>query len=185
MDVSSTLYNNWSKYNISSLEYPCEPYYFIGNGVLWKCNNSDISIKELELQAIESMKAQFPWYPKDSLLDIISFYSMWEYSRSQLHISCQEKDLIDESNNISDEANLYIAPETIMFMDSDDLYCLYNFKNHNCIRGGKIIHDIYEYIKRYSSLDAYLRTFDKSIHVRIYQFIADLIQFGFIKSIIN
>lgn len=185
LDVSSTLYNNWSKYNISSLEYPCEPYYFIGNSVLWKCNNSDISIKELELQAIESMKAQFPWYPKDSLLDIISFYSMWEYSRSQLHISCQEKDLIDESNNISDEANLYIAPETIMFMDSDDLYCLYNFKNHNCIRGGKIIHDIYEYIKRYSSLDAYLRTFDKSIHVRIYQFIADLIQFGFIKSIIN
>lgn len=183
-DISSPLYKKWDSFNVSSLEYPCEPYHFIGNGVIWKCND-DIELKDLELQAIESMKSQFSWYPKDSLLDILSFYSMWEYSRSQLYISCEEKLSLDDLDISYCNENIHITPETTLFIDSDDLYSLYNFKNHNCIRGGKMIFDIYQNIKQYSSLKKYLMNIDKSIHNKIYQFITDLIHFGFVEPIVN
>lgn len=187
LDVSSTLYKNWSKYNISLLEYPCEPHYFIGNCIAWKCINDNISIKELEEQAIKNMKTQFPWYPEDSLVDVISFYSMWEYSRSQLSIACKKIDLVGQSNanhNVScKNNNVFISPETTMFIDSDNLYCLYNFKTHNCIRGGKMIYDLYQYLKDEISLSEYLKNFDKSMQKKIDQFITDLMHFGFIKIV--
>ncbi len=168
LDVASTLYKQWNNYNISSLKYPCAPYYFIGNGVSWQCDNNSISIKELELQAIKSMKSQFNWYPNDSLVDIISFYSMWEYSRSQLSCSFNEKDLAINIKDFSLENSLYFTPETTMFKDSDDLYCLYNFKNHQCIRGGKFICDIYQYIRNNSSIKEYLNECENSIQKQIY-----------------
>lgn len=181
LDVSSTLFKHWSNYNISSLEYPCDPHSFIGNGISWRCNNNSISIKELEFQAIKSMKSQYDWYPNDTLVDIISFYSMWEYSRSQLSCSFGEKHLSIDTENLQLKNILCFTPETTMFKDSDDLYCLYNFRNHQCIRGGKLIYDIYQQIRKKSSIKEYLSGCDNSIHQQIYQFIVDLIQLGFIN----
>lgn len=185
LDVASIMYKHWSNYNISSLKYPCEPRYFIGNGVSWQCDNNSISIKELELQAIKSMKSQFSWYPNDSLVDIISFYSMWEYSRSQLSCSLNEENSFDCINDLPLENALCFTPKSTIFKDSDDLYCLYNFKNHQCIRGGKLIYDIYQHIREDLSIKECLNKYDNSFHHSIYQFITDLIKFGFLETIIN
>ena len=48
-----------------------------------------------------------------------------------------------------------------------------------------MICDIYQNIKQYSSLKKYLMNIDKSIHNKIYQFITDLIHFGFVEPIVN
>ena len=134
VDTSSKLYNQWGKYDISNIEYPCSPHNFIGNSVMWKSQTNFVDVSTLKIQANSQMKKQFNWYPNDTLIDANVFFSMWEYSRSPLNVKIN-KGKLKESVNLN--KRLCLSPSTTMFQDDENLFCLYNFDNHNCVRDRK------------------------------------------------
>lgn len=144
VDTSSKLYNQWGKYDISNIEYPCSPHNFIGNSVMWKSQTNFVDVSTLKIQANSQMKKQFNWYPNDTLIDANVFFSMWEYSRSPLNVKIN-KGKLKESVNLN--KRLCLSPSTTMFQDDENLFCLYNFDNHNCVRGGQIIYDVTKQIQ--------------------------------------
>ena len=181
LDISSHLYNHWEKYDISSIEYPCNPHDFIGNSVIWKTKQNPIDLNTLKIQAENQMKKQFNWYPNDALLDVTSFYTMWEYSRSQLNLKKEDK---SNSNIVLREnQKIFLSDSTTLFQDEEGLYCLYNLENHQCIRGGQLIGDVVNEIRLNYSVKRIFEKYEKYHKSPIYKFVVDLLKYGFIHYI--
>lgn len=181
LDVASTLYKKWERYNISKLQYPCEPYSFIGNGVLWENYIKPISIQDLELLSQNQMKKQFDWYPENTLVDINTFFAMWEYSRNQMNTLSDIKNYkSNEDCNFQLEHNYVINSNIVLFQDEESFYCLYNFDNHQCVRGGKLICDIINEIESKSNIREYLEHYDSQMHMTIRNFVLELEKCDFI-----
>ena len=179
LDVASELYKNFNNYNISSVSYPCSPYDFIGNGVNWECKGKEyFTVKQLENQAIFYMKKQFDWYPSDSLTDILTFYSMWEYSRGQLVTNSNTTHIF---YSFSHNKKYQISKNLTFFKDYDGLYCLYNFDNHNCIRGGKVIKEIYESARNSEALTKIIIKIENRQFDFASQLFNDLLRLGFLE----
>lgn len=177
LDVSSKLYSSWDSFDISSLKYPCEPSDFIGNSIMWDTYYNHIDISTLYKQAEKIMKLQYAWYPDGSLLDVISFYAMWEYSRSQLNCSsvCTH---FHQEIDFDDSQICVINDNTVAFEDEEGLFCIYNFNNHQSIRGGKMISDIIKKISQRPNINQLLQHYKQT---PVYGFIRDLIKYGFIN----
>lgn len=182
LDTSSHLYSCWEKYDIASIEYPCAPHDFIGNSVMWKSRTNSIDIKSLEFQAEKQMRKQFIWYPKSTLLDINSFYSMWEYSRSQLNIEKKHNNIVLKQS-LKMNQKLSLDRNSTLFKDDEGLYCLYNLVNHQCVRGGQIIWDVITEIQLNFSVERFFKESENPQLNPIYNFVIDLIQHGFIQYI--
>lgn len=176
LDIASNLYTSWERFDISLLEYPCEPSDFIGNSIMWTTNINHIEISTLQQQAEAQMKQQFPWYPDGAFLDVISFYAMWEYSRSQLNCSIVSAQLHQEKS-FNDSQTFAINENTTLFKDEEGLFCLYNFNNHHSLRGGKMIVDVISEINQNPSINRLLQLYSQT---PVYRFIHDLIRCGFI-----
>lgn len=177
LDISSMLYLSWEKFDISSLEYPCEPSDFIGNSILWTTSINHAETSALQKQAEIQMRHQFPWYPDGALLDTSSFYAMWEYSRSQLNCSITIPQTPLETS-IDDTKTFVIGKSTAFFEDGEGLFCLYNFSNHKSVRGGKMIFDVISEINQNPKIKNLLQLYIKT---PVYGFIQDLVRYGFIS----
>ena len=176
LDISSKLYTSWEKFDISLLEYPCEPSDFIGNSIMWTANINHIEASTLQQQAEAQMKQQFPWYPDGALINITSFYAMWEYSRSQLNCS-NVSTTIRQEMIFDDSQTFAINDNTALFEDEEGLFCLYNFNNHQSVRGGKMILDVIIEINQNPKINLLLQHYRQT---PVYRFIHDLIRCGFI-----
>ena len=176
LDISSKLYTSWEKFDISLLEYPCEPSDFIGNSIMWTANINHIEVSTLQQQAEAQMKQQFPWYPDGALINITSFYAMWEYSRSQLNCS-NVSTTIRQEMIFDDSQTFAINDNTALFEDEEGLFCLYNFNNHQSVRGGKMILDVIIEINQNPKINLLLQHYRQT---PVYRFIHDLIRCGFI-----
>ena len=78
LDISSHLYKNFEQYDIMSVDYPCQPSFFLENCVDWNPKNTI----ELKNRQKEGMKYQFKWYPDNSLIEIDEFYKLLEHTRT-------------------------------------------------------------------------------------------------------
>lgn len=149
---------------------------------MWKSRTNSIDIKSLEFQAEKQMRKQFIWYPKSTLLDINSFYSMWEYSRSQLNIEKKHNNIVLKQS-LKMNQKLSLDRNSTLFKDDEGLYCLYNLVNHQCVRGGQIIWDVITEIQLNFSVERFFKESENPQLNPIYNFVIDLIQHGFIQYI--
>ena len=180
LDIASELYQRWEEFGITKLSYPCPPCEFLGNQIIWE--SVDIAqTGDLEEEQSIEMKQQFPWYPKDSLLNVVPFYAMWEYSRNQLDMSILPP--LEQEPSALDLSSTYrLRKEVSFFRDQEGLWSLYNFDNHQCIRGGDIIHNLVSAFNTEITINACIEQYEMALEKPIRRLLSDLHHYGFIES---
>lgn len=144
LDIASNIFAEWTKNNISLINLPCEPQYFIGNIAQWNAP-SKLSNNELYSIVKREMKNMFPWYNDDALIPINTFYMLLENMKYPLVLSenINNKN-ITNTYKFSNEKNVKFNKFISIFKNSQGLYCVYNLKNHLSVLGGRIIFEILE-----------------------------------------
>ena len=113
LDVSSELFKNYYKFNISEIKFPCSPQYYLGNIVGWNCKQSVFNRELLDIERNGIMKkVLYPWMPTNCILPVFIFYRLSETSRNTLIWKCNDKEKstinmetiiqISEANSIVD-----------------------------------------------------------------------------------
>lgn len=145
LDVSSQLFKNWQHYGITSIHFPCNPHYFLGNLVAWDCAEAPFREDELKAERDGFMREQmYPWMPEDALIYPHIFYRLMETIRNTLTV----KDRTDESKEMIERGSL-------VRWNSSAILCsnmIYHIKRHQ-----KIISSI--------NMMAVKKLFDKPIAV--------------------
>lgn len=175
LDISSKLYKNFAKYGISSLYYPCDPAYFIGNCIDWGVCDK----KRLREVQERGMRAQFKWYPNDSLLEISSFYQLLEHTR----IVFWSGELYEKSvSYIMDliTCEMKLNKSTILFMSKQDEYVLFNIDNLDYVKGGDLLKKVYS-LKNWTSCECFISDFPLEVHKYILNSIQKLINYNILE----
>lgn len=173
LDICSKLYKNWEEYNIVRMEFPCLPKYFLGNSVSWNCD-----IEMLDEIRTKQMHKQFTWFPKQSYININTFYSLWEHKRGIFYENIMH--VTDEyKQKITDFTRHYsVSPNVILFQTASKEYCLYNYDLHNFILGGELIFWVYNSTFNSVEIKDIVKKFNLSEKIVI-DFLEDLLKLEF------
>lgn len=171
LDISSDLYKNHAKYNISTLHYPCPPYSFLGNSVKWGTCDAD----NIEKMQNDAMRHLFPWFPEDSFLDIVPFYKLVEHTRNPFWY----KELYAKETNaalISKLDFVIISDNISCFKDNKDKIVLFNEDTFNYIQGGDLLQDIYS-LKNWTLCKNLIKKFPKEFHGVVLDLLQKLVDY--------
>lgn len=143
LDIASNIFHKWLEYNISTLNFTCEPDCFIGNIVEWNSPNK-LSYQDLYSIVKAEMKNMFPWYMDDALIPINTFYMLLESMKYPLFESkdTRETKANEYISQIKNTQKIEFNKCVSRFKNSENLFCLYNLKNHQSVSGGQIIYDL-------------------------------------------
>ncbi len=139
LDISSKVYKNFALYNISTLCFPCQPNFFIGNSVDWGVHNR----KELEEIQENFMKKFFVWFPDDSLLNIVKYYNLLEHTRipfwnDKLFAKILKKSLSPQMDYLKINNNVSF------WIDEENNFTLFNTDNLQYVKGGSFLATIFQ-----------------------------------------
>lgn len=171
LDISSELYKNHAKYNISTLHYPCPPYSFLGNSVKWGiCDTNDLE----EIQNL-TMRYQFPWFPKDSFLNIATFYKLLEHTRTPFWgkalYSKEKKNIL-----VSKISLVSIGNDICCFKNNENETILFNENTLNYIKGGDFLQSIF-LIKNWTLCEELLQQFSKEYEKALLDLLQSLVDY--------
>lgn len=176
LDISSTIYQKFATYNISVLQYPCPPFYFLGNTVEWGvCNRH-----ELETIQHKTMRKMFTWYPSNSLLNITNFYKLLEHTR----LPFWHKYLYKNSSSdvvLKEESLIKINKNVFIFIDSDDNYTLYNSNNFQYLKGGSLLNVLFQ-LRNWTSVNTILKLYSNEFMDMILALLKKLIEYNILIS---
>ncbi len=85
LDISSKLYKNWDKYNMTQISLSCPLNDFIGNIIGWYEPIVHSAIPNLEQNRRNVMLSQYAWYPENALTEPHIFYRLYESGRYMLY----------------------------------------------------------------------------------------------------
>lgn len=140
IDLSSKLYMNWDKYNITSIKLPCSANCFLGNIVEWYEPIVHSPTKSLEDSRENAMRYQYPWYPPNATTKPHIFYRLYEsgrymlYSRIKLTSGSKDnkkKDLIIKKNS-----------GLVSWSSSMGTYFTYNPDNHHFYECSNVFYEL-------------------------------------------
>lgn len=178
LDITSKMFKKFVDYNITDIHFPCNPKYFMENFVDWECSYLPVNYESLQSECEKAMLHQYPWFPNGSLLNINSFYLLWEHMRGCF----RNKNTIKKTNlKILQKSKIFILNSMVsLFVENEDLFGLYNFENHHIILGGEIIKKVvYMGDGKYRIQDL-LNFYPLSVHNKITELLTELIQLNFI-----
>lgn len=124
------------------------------------------------------MHKQFPWFPKQSYININTFYSIWEHKRGILYESAKHVP-VEYKHIVTDFTYYSVSSNVILFQTASKEYCLYNYDLHNYILGGEIIFWIYNSILNSVEINDIVKRFNLSERIVI-NFLDDLLKLEFL-----
>jgi len=85
LDVSSKVYAEYEKFDITTLEWPCPARYFLDNIIGWDSDVHPYDSKALDRQRNSFMRQTlFPWLPSNSAIQPLDFHDLCEGYRKTL-----------------------------------------------------------------------------------------------------
>ena len=141
LDISSSLYKNWDKYNITQINLPCPLNDFMGNIVKWYEPIVHSTTPDLEQSRRNAMLSQYTWYPENALTKPHIFYRLYESGRYMLY-----------NMKISDIAKVEYNQNGIVVKKFSDLvswktqlgtYITYNPRNHHYYECSESVHNLF------------------------------------------
>lgn len=141
LDISSKLYKNWDKYNITKISLPCPLNNFMGNIVNWYEPIVHSPTLNLEQSRKDAMLSQYTWYPPNALTEPHIFYRLYESGRYMLYnVKMQDNVEIDYTqNNITIKA----YPDLVSWKTQLGTYITYNPRNHHYYECSEEVHDLF------------------------------------------
>ena len=149
LDVSSELFKNYYKFNISEIKFPCSPQYYLGNIVGWNCKQSVFNRELLDIERNGIMKkVLYPWMPTNCILPVFIFYRLSETSRNTLIWKCNDK----EKSTINMETIIQISEANSIVDYKKNRIRVYNLSSHHLIEVDTIIWKLIKYIEKQVSV---------------------------------
>lgn len=141
LDISSKLYKNWDKYNITSIGLPCSLPTFMGNIVEWYEPIVHSNLQSLEASRRTAMLYQYSWYPLDAITEPHIFYRLSESGRYML---CSNQ-IHNQNNELLQEQPEFIIkayPELVSWKTQMGTYITYNPNNHHYYECSQIFYTL-------------------------------------------
>lgn len=129
LDISSKLYKNWDKYNITNINLPCSANSFLGNMADWNEPIVHASSYSLEKSRESAMLYQYPWYPLSAITKPHTFYRLYESGRYMLYNHAKQD--VNLINNIKRNFIIEKTPHLVSWRTLLGTYVTYNPKNHH------------------------------------------------------
>ena len=129
MDVASHVFQEWTTFNVSKVQLPCMPQYFLGNMAIWEPTEDVVSLRSEQNALMREIL--YPWMPKHCTLEPHIFYRLSETSRLTLKWRCMKSPKKPPITK-----TLTINPSVTITKDGNtQLYILYNWCNHHYMIG--------------------------------------------------
>lgn len=140
LDIGSRVFMNWHNYEISSIDFPCDPKYFIGNTLKWQHLQRDELL--LAIQRDQFMRAQlYPWMPARAMTPPHIFYRLSETIRDTLF--WKERALWPEQNALTHiPLKAQVGDLTIIYDRRQEVYYIYNWSSHHYMLGNTSFVDL-------------------------------------------
>lgn len=141
LDISSKLYKNWDKYNITQINLPCPLNDFMGNIIKWYEPIVHSTIPDLEQDRRNTMLSQYDWYPENALTEPHIFYRLYESGRYMLY-NTKIHDAVKVEYNYK---NFIIKkfPDLISWKTQLGTYITYNPRNHHFYECSASVHNLF------------------------------------------
>lgn len=135
LDIRSSMFSNWTSYEIANIYFPCIPDYFIANIVGW----SGIDNFTSDLLSPERDKIMkdilYPWMPQSATLKPYIFYRLSETIRNTLYWkekSINEERQLNKRSILQKNKNV-----TISYQHNRGIFIIYNWYNHHYMIGNE------------------------------------------------
>lgn len=141
LDISSKLYKNWDKYNITKISLPCQLNNFMGNIVNWYEPIVHSPSLNLEQSRKDAMMSQYNWYPPNALTEPHIFYRLYESGRYMLYdVKVQNNAEINYTQN-----NIIIKAyhDLVSWKTQLGTYITYNPRNHHYYECSEEVHNLF------------------------------------------
>ena len=133
LDISSSLFKEWYKYEIKSINLPCEKSQYLGNLVNWESFDTEYSYKTLEHERDSIMRELlYPWLSNHSLVRPYILYRLSETLRNTL--IWKTYDLINyKIDNTKNYVIKHAENITIYKLEDQHCFLLYQWNTHHYI----------------------------------------------------
>ncbi|NBH27727.1 radical SAM protein [Lachnospiraceae bacterium] len=141
LDISSRLYKNWDKYNITQINLPCPLNDFMGNIIRWYEPIVHSAIPNLEQARRDAMLSQYTWYPKNALTEPHIFYRLYESGRYMLYST-----KIPDAAKVEYNYKNFIVkkfPDLVSWKTQLGNYITYNPRNHHFYECSESVYNLF------------------------------------------
>lgn len=141
LDISSKLYKNWDKYNMTQINLPCPLNDFMGNIIGWYEPIVHSATPNLEQNRRNAMLSQYTWYPENALTEPHIFYRLYESGRYMLYnMKTNETAKVECSQN-----NVVVKkfPDLVSWKTELGTYITYNPRNHHYYECSESVHNLF------------------------------------------
>jgi hypothetical protein len=138
LDISSYIFRNPEKYNISEIFYPCSLTDFLGNTLKWKREDDTEELQLFRERDQYMRELLYPWMPVSAITKPYLFYRLSETIRNTLIWKDTKNSLIrtDDISPYLESMVLKVSDNIVYhFDDKRNLYVIYNWFTHHYMLG--------------------------------------------------
>lgn len=150
LDVSSTLFKEWYKYDITKISFPCPKSEYLGNLLTWE--SEFFNYEQLNRERNSFMREMlYPWVPQNALCCPYLLYRFSETIRNTLIWKAKGiRNTIIENRNyiIKCSENSIITP-----IEKGDVFLIYQWNSHHYIKVNEVFMTIYNIWKSPKSIE--------------------------------
>lgn len=150
LDVSSMLFQEWYKYDINAIHFPCPKSEYLGNLLEWESDFFDYETLDRERNSF-MRKMLYPWMPQNALCRPYLLYRFSETIRNTLIWKSRGiGNLVVEKRNyiVKCSDNSIITP-----IEKKDMFFIYQWSSHHYIKINKVFLSIYAIWKSPKSIE--------------------------------
>ena len=145
LDVSSILFDDFWKFNISEIRFPCSPKYFLGNIVGWNSYEEVFDRNVLDLERNNVMRnLLYPWMPVNCCLPVYVFYRLSETSRNTLVWKCKN----ETPSRLNVDSIVSWSNANSCIEQGKTSVTVYNLNSHHLIQCDDLTIDLLELMKK-------------------------------------
>lgn len=161
MDISSTLFREWYKYDIEDVHFPYPKSEYLGNLLEWKSEYFDYELLDRERNAF-MREMLYPWMPQNSLCKPYIFYRFSETIRNTLIWKTKRliSPVIEKKNYI-----VKCSDNTVVTSIDKDVFLIYQWNSHHYLRVNKTFLNIYNVWRTPKSIEDGLSSVKDSLSV--------------------
>lgn len=183
LDVCSTLFAQWTKYDLQKIELPCPTNEFIGNIALFGNELYGQLDKERDAFIREQL---YPWYPKDAYIVPHIFYRLTETIRNTLIWKHKGPKTQKQQNDVF--SNYYTVETNMSYvlLNNSNEILIYNWSTHRYVKTSIDFANFLSTLKNPDTLNNILSKVRKSelsevSYDNCIKIFTKLIKYGFLK----
>lgn len=144
LDVSSKLFQEYEHFGVTTLRWPTQAKYFLGNLIDWDCEDTPFNYEALDAERNDFMRQTlYPWMPANPAIEPYIFYRLTETSRATMVWKAQRAETGDWLEQplpidltkpfVIDPAMVVMGPFSRGRFDDEVHFTAYSWRTHHSV----------------------------------------------------